>query len=120
MSATDETPPGSNALRDGELTAYQQAQRTPEFAALRKRWRGYIFVMSALFLAWFLVYVLLADFAHDVVNARLGDTNFTVGLLLGLLQFVSTFVITTLYVRYADRNLDPDAEALRRQVEEKL
>jgi uncharacterized membrane protein (DUF485 family) len=33
---------------------------------------------------------------------------------------VSTFLITTLYVRYADKNLDPDAEALRLRVEEKL
>ena len=33
--------------------------------------------------------------------------NVNVGLLLGLLQFVSTFLITTLYVRYANKNLDP-------------
>jgi len=119
VSATEESPTGSRPLgadQDTGGTAYQQVQRTPEFAALRKRWRFYIFLMSGLFLAWFLVYVLLADFAHDVVNARIGDTNFTVGLL----QFVSTFAITMAYVRYADRNLDPEAEALRRRVEEKL
>ena len=120
MSATDDWPPRAGAIEDTALTPYQEVQRSPEFAALRKRWRTYIFLMSGLFLSWFLVYVLLADFAHDVVNTRLGGTNFTVGLLLGLLQFVSTFVITTLYVRYADRNLDPDAEALRGRVEEML
>ena len=43
--------------------------------------------------------------------------NITVGLVLGLLQFVSTFVITTLYVRFADRHLDPAAERLRRRIE---
>jgi uncharacterized membrane protein (DUF485 family) len=124
MSATGEAPRGATETGDGGAggtgTAYQQMQRSPEFVALRKRWRGYIFLMSGLFLAWFLVYVLLADFAHDVVNTRLGDTNFTVGLLLGLLQFVSTFLITMLYVRFADKNLDPEAEALRRRVEESL
>ena len=124
MSATGEAPRGATETGDGGAggtgTAYQQVQRSPEFAALRKRWRGYIFLMSGLFLAWFLVYVLLADFAHDVVNTRLGDTNFTVGLLLGLLQFLSTFLITMLYVRFADKNLDPEAEALKRRVEEKL
>jgi uncharacterized membrane protein (DUF485 family) len=72
------------------------------------------------FLAWFLVYVLLSDFAHGVVDTRIGGTNFTVGLVLGLLQFVSTFAIATIYVRYADKNLDGDAEALRHRVEEKL
>ena len=124
MSATGESPRGATDTGDGGAggtgTAYQQMQRSPEFVALRKRWRGYIFLMSGLFLAWFLVYVLLADFAHDVVNTRLGDTNFTVGLVLGLLQFVSTFLITMLYVRFADKNLDPEAETLRRRVEESL
>jgi uncharacterized membrane protein (DUF485 family) len=66
------------------------------------------------------VYVLLSDFAHGVVDTRIGGTNFTVGLVLGLLQFVSTFAIATIYVRYADKNLDSDAEALRHRVEEKL
>ena len=119
MSATDETPGGSSAL-DATPSAYQEVQASPEFRSLRKRWRGFIFTMSAIFLAWFLVYVLLSDFAHGVVDTRLGDTNFTVGLLLGLLQFVSTFTIATIYVRFANKNLDDDAAALKRRVEEKL
>lgn len=119
MSATDESPRGS-APPGGEPTPYEQMQRSPEFTALRSRWRRYIFTMSGLFLAWFLVYVLLADFAPAVVNTRLGDTNMTVGLLLGLLQFVSTFVIAVAYARYAEKNLDPTAAELRTRVEEKL
>lgn len=119
MSATDETPGGSSAL-GATSSAYQEVQASPEFASLRRRWRGFIFTMSAIFLGWFLVYVLLSDFAHGLVDTRIGGTNFTVGLLLGLLQFVSTFVIATLYVRFANKNLDDDAEALRLRVEEKL
>jgi uncharacterized membrane protein (DUF485 family) len=123
VSATEDTPGGSSALSpDAQATpsAYQEVQRSPEFTSLRRRWRGFIFTMSAVFLAWFLVYVLLSDFAHGVVDTRIGDTNFTVGLLLGLLQFVSTFTIATVYVRFANKNLDDDAEALRLRVEEKL
>ena len=119
MSATDDSPGGSSAL-DATPSAYQEVQRSPEFVSLRRRWRGFIFTMSAVFLGWFLVYVLLSDFAHGVVNTRIGDTNFTVGLLLGLLQFVSTFTIATIYVRFANKNLDDDAEALKRRVEENL
>ena len=119
MSATDETPGGSSAL-DATPSAYQEVQASPEFRSLRKRWRGFIFTMSAIFLGWFLVYVLLSDFAHGLVDTRSGGTNFTVGLLLGLLQFVSTFTIATIYVRFANKNLDDDAAALKRRVEEKL
>ena len=43
--------------------------------------------------------------------------NINVGLIFGLLQFVSTFVITMLYVRYANRKLDPLAEKLRDELE---
>ena len=39
------------------------------------------------------------------------------GLIIGLLQFVTTFLITTLYVRYANRHLDPAAEKIREQIE---
>ncbi|MCD2193270.1 DUF485 domain-containing protein [Actinomycetospora endophytica] len=119
MSATDESSRGAAPPGSGP-TPYEEMQRSPEFKALRSRWRRYIFTMSGLFLAWFLVYVLLADFAPDVVNTKLGDTNMTVGLLLGLLQFVSTFAIAVAYARYAEKNLDPTAAELRARVEEKL
>jgi len=72
--------------------------------------------MTALFLGWYLVYVLLADYAHGFMSTTLvGDVN--VGLLLGLLQFVSTFLITGLYVRFANRKLDPIADRIRADVE---
>jgi uncharacterized membrane protein (DUF485 family) len=38
-------------------------------------------------------------------------------LLVGLGQFVSTFVITGIYVRFANRELDPRAEAIRAELE---
>jgi uncharacterized membrane protein (DUF485 family) len=43
--------------------------------------------------------------------------NITVGLVIGLLQFVSTFAITTVYVRYANRRLDPAGAKLREMIE---
>lgn len=120
MSATDNMPgrPGSPATVTP--TAYQEVQRSPEFAALRSRWRRFIFTMSAVFLVWFLAYVLLAAYAKSFMNTTLGDTNITVGLIFGLLQFISTFAIATIYVRYAEKNLDPEADRLRLKVEEKL
>ncbi|MDQ4118820.1 MAG: DUF485 domain-containing protein, partial [Actinomycetota bacterium] len=40
-----------------------------------------------------------------------------VGLIFGLLQFVSTFVITVLYIRFADRRLDPLSTKIREEIE---
>jgi uncharacterized membrane protein (DUF485 family) len=72
--------------------------------------------MSAAFLIWYLAYVLLASYAPGFMAIKvLGNIN--VGLIIGLLQFVSTFAITTIYVRYADKHLDPAAERIRNKIE---
>ena len=62
--------------------------------------------MTIAFLAWYLLYVLMSAYAHDFMSTKLFG-NINVGLVFGLLQFVSTFVITWLYVRHANRKLDP-------------
>lgn len=107
MSATGERSTG---------TVYEQVQATPEFLELRSRLRRFVFPMSAAFLIWYLVYVLLASFAPAFMAIPVFG-NINVGLIIGLLQFVTTFLITTLYVRYANRHLDPAAERIRQQIE---
>jgi uncharacterized membrane protein (DUF485 family) len=99
-------------------TIYEQVQASPEFADLRSKLRGFVFPMSAAFLLWYLLYVVLASYAPGFMATRLGDTNFTIGLVFGLLQFVSTFAIATIYVRYANKNLDPAAAKLREKIED--
>jgi uncharacterized membrane protein (DUF485 family) len=85
---------------------------SPEFTALRRRFRRFVFPMSALFFLWYLTYVLLAAYAPGFMSYRLtGALN--VGLVLGLLQFVSTLAITAGYLRFARRRLDPAVAAIR-------
>jgi uncharacterized membrane protein (DUF485 family) len=102
--------------RDPDLTTYRDVQLSPDFSELRRRFRRFVFPMTALFLVWYFVYVLLADYAHGFMSHKVGG-NITVALLFGLGQFVSTFAITMIYVRWADRRIDPDAEKLRHQIE---
>jgi len=98
-------------------TDYQRVQNSEEFQALRRRFRRFVFPMTALFLAWYFLYVLLADYAHDFMATKLWG-NITVGLLLGLGQFVSTFVITMVYAHWANTKQDPVAERLRKHIED--
>jgi len=87
-------------------------QASPEFTALRRRLRRFVFPMSALFFVWYLTYVLLAAYARDFMSHRLfGSVN--VGLVLGLLQFVSTIAITIAYVRFTRDKVDPQVAAIR-------
>jgi uncharacterized membrane protein (DUF485 family) len=91
-------------------------QASPEFQDLRNRLRRFVFPMTAFFLIWYATYVLLGAFAHDFMATPVfGNVN--VGLLIGLGQFLTTFVITGLYVRFANRELDPRAAAIRAEME---
>jgi uncharacterized membrane protein (DUF485 family) len=91
-------------------------QASPEFRELRTKLRRFVFPMTAFFLIWYGLYVLLGAFAHDFMATKVfGNVN--VGLLLGLGQFVTTFVITGVYVRFANRELDPRAAAIRAELE---
>ena len=91
-------------------------QNSEEFQSLKKTHRNFVFPVAIGFLVWYFVYVLLAAYAHDFMSIKVwGSIN--IGLVLGLLQFVTTFGITWLYVRHASRNLDPLAAQLREDLE---
>jgi uncharacterized membrane protein (DUF485 family) len=98
---------------------YLQVQASPEFQELRSRLRRFVFPMTAFFLIWYATYVLLGAFAHDFMAIEVWG-NINVGLIIGLGQFVTTFLITGLYVRFANRELDPRAEAIRTELESEV
>ena len=72
--------------------------------------------MAVAFLVWYFAYVLLADYAHEFMGTPVFG-NINIGLLLGLGQFVTTFAITTWYVSWANRRLDPLAEEIRAELD---
>ena len=113
MSTTDSPP---RDVSTAHRTDYIACQNSPEFQELRKRLRGFVFPMTVFFLSWYASYVLLGAFAHDFMAIKVFG-NINVGLLLGLGQFVTTFIITGLYVRFANKEFDPRAEAIRTKLE---
>ncbi|QKJ18875.1 DUF485 domain-containing protein [Microbacterium hominis] len=102
--------------RDG--IDYVEVEESPRFRELKRRQRGFVFPMAIAFLVWYFAYVLLSSFAPEFMAQRVwGDI--TIGLLLGLGQFVTTFAITMTYVWFANRTLDPIAEEIRTDLEQK-
>ncbi len=81
---------------------FKEVQATERFQELRKRHRSFVFPMAIAFLLWYFAYVLLADYAVEFMSTKVWG-NINVGLILGLLQFVSTFAITSWYVSYSNR-----------------
>lgn len=113
----DDPEPDPGSERDLRAEIYLRVQAGPEFQEIRRRYRGFVFPVSLAFLVWYLLYVLASTFARDFMAQRLvGVLN--VALVFGLLQFVSTFVITWLYARNAHARRDRAALDLRWETQE--
>jgi len=118
VSDTDDPsqPPLPSAAGYVEIHSYVDIQNSVEFDELRRTLRRFVIPTTIFFLLWYASYVLLGAFAHEFMAIKLWG-NINVGLLVGLGQFLTTFVITGLYVRFANRELDPRADAIRSRME---
>ena len=96
----------------GQPPDYLAIESSPEFAELRSRLRRFVFPMTFVFLSWYLTFVLLTAYAQDFMGTRVVGM-ITVGILLGLAQFVTTLAITLAYNLYAKRKLDPQVDLVR-------
>jgi uncharacterized membrane protein (DUF485 family) len=93
---------------------YDRLHETSEFQDLRRRYRGFVIPATAGFLAWYLLYVILSNWAGDFMSTQVvGHIN--VALVFGLLQFVTTFGLAWLYSRFSTTTLDPLARDLESQ-----
>lgn len=106
---------GSQRL-EAEGGSFEQVQASAEFQQLRRTLRRFVFPATAIFLSWYLLYVVLSGYARGFMATELfGVIN--VAYVFGLLQFVSTFVIAYVYAKYAEKHFDPTADAIRARLE---
>ncbi|MEV4948846.1 DUF485 domain-containing protein [Streptomyces sp. NPDC053755] len=96
--------------------AFVEVQESAEFGELRRTYRSFAFPLTVAFIAWYLLYVLLSNYAGGFMGTRLFG-NINVALVLGLGQFLTTFLIAWLYSRHAAERLDPKAEAIKSRME---
>ncbi len=90
---------------------YDRLHESSDFIELRKRYRGFVIPATAAFLAWYLLYVILSNWAGDFMATQVVG-NINVALIFGLLQFVTTFGLAYAYSRYSNAKLDPLARDL--------
>ena len=102
--------------REPSADEFIAMQKSPQFEKLRSTYRKFAFPMTVAFMVWYLLYVVVAVFAHDFMAIEIGG-GFNIGLIFGLLQFVTTFLITWLYVQYANKKIEPQAAAIREEME---
>jgi uncharacterized membrane protein (DUF485 family) len=98
---------------------YEQLHKAEEFATLRRRYRAFAIPWTIAFLAWYLLYVVMCNWATEFMDTKLVG-NINVALVFGLLQFLSTFLIAFLYSKHANRNLDPLARGLEQRYNQEV
>ncbi|GHB48041.1 DUF485 domain-containing protein [Streptomyces spinoverrucosus] len=114
--ATDAPPPSNTEHRLPSTEEFVEVQNSAEFGELRRSYRSFAFPLTVGFIAWYLLYVLLSNYAGGFMGSKLfGNVN--VAFVFGIAQFVTTFLIAWWYSRHAAAKLDPKAEAIKSQME---
>ncbi|MFG2142018.1 DUF485 domain-containing protein [Streptomyces sp. NPDC048650] len=111
MSAAPTLDPGTHEPPD-----YRQVQASAEFAALRRSHRSFAFPLTVAFILWYLAYVLLSSYAGGFMATKVAG-HINVAFVLGIAQFVTTFLIAWWYARHAAAKLDPKAAAIKARLE---
>ncbi|MGO4956137.1 DUF485 domain-containing protein [Luteococcus sp. Sow4_B9] len=95
------------------------AKESAEYQELRSSFKGFAFPMVFTFVGLYFVFVLMATYMPELMGRRVfGFVN--VGILFGLLNFLTTYLVTFFYVRHANNNLDPRSAALRARLESEV
>ncbi|MFG2141726.1 DUF485 domain-containing protein [Streptomyces sp. NPDC048650] len=96
---------------------YLTVQRSAAFQEVRSRYRRFVVPATAVFLAWYLAYVIAATTAPGLM-ARPVAGALNVAMLAGLGQFATTFVLTWAYARHARLRRDRAALDIRWETQE--
>lgn len=102
---------------DRRVSAYEVVHASREFQSLRRHFGSFVMPATVAFLGWYFLYVICAAFAPGFMKTQVvGEVN--VGLCFGILQFISTFVVTISYLRWGRRRFDAQSTRLRLRLEQ--
>ncbi|CAL9408109.1 DUF485 domain-containing protein [Streptomyces sp. NPDC057838] len=114
--ATDAPPPSKEQHKLPSPEEFTEVQQSAEFGELRRSYRSFAFPLTVAFIAWYLLYVLLSNYAGGFMGTKLFG-NINVAFVFGVAQFVTTFLIAWWYSKHAAAKLDPKAEAIKSRME---
>ena len=93
-------------------------EHLPEFIALTKARRKIVWPLAIFSIAAYFVLILIIAFSPGTLaNSFTGGTT-SVGIALGLGLIISCFIVTGIYVSYANRVIEPLVEATRKKIGE--
>ncbi|MEU0034203.1 MULTISPECIES: DUF485 domain-containing protein [unclassified Streptomyces] len=108
---------GQGGSMGGTAEVYLKVQRSAAFQEVRGRYRRFVVPAFAVFFTWYVGYVVTATAAPGfMARSVAGAVN--VGMVAGLGQFLTTFLLTWAYARHARLRRDRAALELRWDTQE--
>jgi uncharacterized membrane protein (DUF485 family) len=93
----------------------REIERSPEFNSLvRNRWQIATFLLILQFIAYY-GFILLVAYAKPTLAIKVGAVT-TLGIVLGMLVIVVTFLLTLVYVIWANKVYDDSVNATIRKI----
>jgi uncharacterized membrane protein (DUF485 family) len=93
----------------------QELLSSEEFKDLvARRWRVSLMLTIALFLIYY-GFILLVALNRALLATRVGEVT-TLGIVIGVAVLVFSWVLTAVYVVWANRRYDPQVERLRERL----
>jgi len=84
-------------------------------ALVSRRWTVSFVLLALLFVSYY-GYVIVIATAKDFVNQKLADGVTTMAIPLGVAAIVIAFLLTAVYVSWANKSYDPEVERLKNQL----
>ena len=109
--------PQPDAAPSAAADIYLEVQRSEAFQEVRRRYRRFVVPGAVAFLLWYVAYVVTATTVPGLM-ARPVAGAVNVGMVAGLGQFLTTFLLTWAYVRHARLRRDRAALELRWDTQE--
>ena len=93
------------------MVDWEGIERSEEFQELVKRRRSFVVPATIFFLVYYMAFIIVAGYAPDFMGESVYE-GLTVGYCYALTQFLMVFVLGIWYLRKADREFDPLADAV--------
>jgi len=93
-------------------------EQLPEFIALTKARRKIVWPLAIISIAAYFVLILIIAFSPGTLATSLTGGTTSVGIALGLGLIILCFIVTGIYVNYANRVIEPLVEATKKRIGE--
>ena len=92
-----------------------QLIESPDFKRLVAKRASVSIILTALLFVVYYGYILLIGYNKELLKTKIGEFT-TLGIPLGVLTIVLSWVLTVVYVVWANKSYDPEVQRLKDQL----